>query len=1071
MKPVNQNCSFPEIEQAILEYWKEGSLFQESMRRDAPGFRVGMEPTSGVRKKFSFFDGPPFATGLPHFGHLLAGTIKDVIGRYATMRGLHADRRFGWDCHGVPIEFELQKTLELSGAKAIREFGVDKFNEACREIVLRYSAEWQTFVERSGRWVDFSRQYRTMDKEFMESVWWVLSQLWEKGLVEEGVKCVPYSPAINTTLSNFEANLNYKQVQDPAVVVTFPILESKSLGLKEPVSLLAWTTTPWTLPANLAAAVGEKLDYALVSHQGSNYILAKSRVESIFPETDILGTIPAADLVGLSYEPLFPYFKEARQNNAFKIYAGDFVSDSDGTGVVHLASFGEDDLKVFQQNSIPIIDPVDEDGCFTSDVPDYTGQFVKDADADIIKHLKAKDRLIKHDTIEHSYPFCWRSNKPLIYKSIPAWFVKIESIKENLIHSNSKVNWVPSHVKDGRMGKWLEGARDWAISRNRFWGTPIPIWRCDGCRELTCVSSAFHLKELSGVELDDLHSHHVDKVTWSCSACDSGTMKRIPEVLDCWFESGSMPYAQLHYPFENKEEFEQGFPADFIAEGMDQTRGWFYTLLALSTALYGEPAFKNVIVNGIVLAEDGKKMSKSLQNYPPPEKVLEEFGADAMRLYLLDSPACRGEEIRFSETGVKQVVRQHLLPFWNSYNFFVTYALVDNWTPAQVTDTPSDNILDRWILSRVSSLAKGVAHALDNYRLYSVAQPVLSFIDQLTNWYIRLNRKRFWASGSADDKAQAYSTLYQVLMQFSRILAPLAPFISEEVFQNLKRDLPELADCKSVHQMLFPTEEELAKYEVDPALESSMELFEEVILLGRSVRNDKGFKLRQPLASLTIAYHNEEELNLLKQLDSYIKEELNVKNVVYSSDESSLVELKALLNTQKLGRVLGPKLGSEGMKRLRDFVHNLSTEKLRAVELGSTVVFDDIELGSDDLLISREAKGEEEVASSGRVSILYDLRISHDLKLEGMAREFVNRVQRFRKEFGFEVADRIAISTSTSSVILRESIEKYSEYILSETLGIDITVSESSSSGGSFRIELGEIEGHSIEIGLQRVSD
>ncbi len=1083
MKTVTTNISFPTLEQEVLAYWEENKIFERSMEPDTP---VSPNGEKSPRKSYVFYDGPPFATGLPHYGHLLAGTIKDVVGRFFTMKGYHVDRRFGWDCHGVPVEFEIQKTLDLHGAKAIRDFGVGAFNEECRKIVLRYTKEWEEFVKRSGRWVDFSRQYRTMDKDFMESIWWVVKRLWDRGLIYEGQKCVPYSWAMNTPLSNFEANLNYKTVQDPAVTVKGRILTdiNKHLNLSQkidlPVVAYAWTTTPWTLPSNMAFAVGPEIKYSLVRNEAENEvaIIASDLVERHISdfnkeesESLLIAEVNGSDLVGLEYEPFFPYFEEERANSAFRIYSEDFVTAEEGTGIVHCASFGEDDLKLFLKHGIKVVDPVDEDGNFTGLVPDFQGVNVKKADSEIIAHLKKSGKMVSHVTIEHSYPFCWRTDTPLIYKSISSWFVKVETIQDVLIQNNSTIHWVPEHIRDGRFGKWLENSRDWAISRNRFWGTPIPLWRCESCEEIVCIGSVSELEEKSGEKVDDLHSHYIDGLKVKCSSCGSEA-KRVPQVLDCWFESGSMPYAQAHYPFENKQEFEDTFPADFIAEGLDQTRGWFYTLLVLSTALFGEAPFKNVVVNGIVLAEDGKKMSKSLKNYPPPDDVMNEFGSDAMRLYLLASAATRGEDLRFSKEGVQQVVRQTLLPLWNAYNFLVTYALADDWSHTDIPEEPSNNLLDRWLVSKVSSLIDGVDTALSNYHLYAAAPPILEFVDQLTNWYIRLNRRRFWAGNSEEekrDKAHAYATLHQALLSFVRVLAPLAPFISEDIFRNLSRGISNL-EFDSVHLAPFPSTEEFGKSSIDKNLELSMELFEEVILLGRSLRNEHGHKVRQPLAKLTVIHPRAEELERVKVLDSYIRDELNVKTVDYSSDEAGFVLLSARLNTKKLGKTLGPKLGSGGMKKLRQAVEKLPSDKIQAIENGDTLSIEGVELGKKDILIERKAKVSGDAsASSGQVTIVLDTALTQELRLEGLAREFVNRVQKLRKDLNFEVTDRIIISFMTACPRLTVALEENSSYVQEETLAVELIQTKDESAFDLGKGEAQEIDGKTVIISLSRI--
>jgi isoleucyl-tRNA synthetase len=1081
MKEVSTDISFPKLEETILDFWQREKIYQQSLDPHLGGVK---EP----RKNYVFYDGPPFATGLPHYGHLLAGTIKDAVGRFFTMKGFRVERKFGWDCHGLPVEFEVQKTLDLHGTKAIEDFGIGNFNEECRKIVLRYVKEWERFVERSGRWVDMEQQYKTMDLDFMESVWWVINRLWDRGLIYESVKTVAYSWAAGTPLSNFEANLNYKTTQDPAVTcrakLSAEVAQKFGIDSSLPLSVLIWTTTPWTLPSNLALAVHPELEYSFVELASTNevVILASALVGNYFGEKSevskefkILKTIKGSELVGIQYEQFFNYFEAKRKENAFRIYPGEFVTAEDGTGVVHCASFGEDDVNLFKAQNIPIVDPLDVDGKFLDQVPDFAGLNVKEADPKIIQALKAAGKLLLHKTIEHSYPFCYRTDKPLIYRAIPSWFVSVEKIRDELVEVNKTIHWVPEHLRDGRFGKWLEGSRDWAISRNRYWGTPLPIWKCDKTGETKCVSSVAELEQLGGRKVEDLHRHFIDDITWPSPA--GGTMRRISLVLDCWFESGSMPYAQKHYPFKSKEDFEKNFPADFIAEGIDQTRGWFYTLMVLSTALFGRPAFRNVIVNGIVLAEDGKKMSKSLKNYPPPDDVMNEYGADAMRLYMLASAASRGEEVRFSKNGVRDVVRQTLLPLWNAYNFLVTYARVDGWTPAQVPTTPSKNALDRWILSKVGSLIQDVDSALSYYHLYAAAPAILDFVDQLTNWYIRLNRRRFWAGNTQserEDKAHAYTTLHTTLLAFVRVLAPLAPFISEEIFQNLKTGAVNV-DAKSVHLTSFPKVDELSvggnDHLLDEGLEKAMELFEEVILLGRALRNDHKLPIRQPLQKLTVIYTDSSLIERLKELESYINDELNIKQIEFTTHEGDFVELKAQLNTKVLGKTLGPKLGSEGMKTLRAKVESLSSDDIRKVEAGGKISVGDVELSSEELVIRRDVKDPGgAAASSGKITVVLDTVLTPELRLEGLSREFINRVQKMRKEADFEVTDRIHIRYMSADGKLGFAISENSEHILAETLGVEL---EAVTEEARLRAEVDalavqEIDGKSIVIALKR---
>ena len=731
MQEISNKIHFPELEKEILQFWRDEQIFQKS---------IDQRPED---RPFIFYDGPPFATGLPHYGHLLAGTIKDVIPRYKTMRNFRVERRFGWDTHGLPVEYEVEQDLKLNGAEEIREFGVGKFNEACRSIVLRYTVEWEETVDRMARWVDFENDYKTMDRDFMESVWWVFKQLWDKGLIYEGVKVVPYSWRVATPLSNFEANLNYKDTQDPSVTLRFRMLDAEN------TYALAWTTTPWTLPSNMALCAGPGLEYVRLLHKetGDRYHLVASRVETYFEEGsyEIEERMKGTALKGRPYEPLFDFAKKRKpSDNAWKIYNDEYVSDESGTGLVHLACFGEDDVRIFNREGIPIFDPVDEEGNFMQNMEFIAGLNVMEANRPISQKLKEKGLMFRQETVEHSYPFCWRTDTPLIYKPISTWFVKVESFRDRMVEHNRKVHWVPGHIRDGRFGKWLENARDWAISRNRFWGTPLPIWKSEDGDTL-CFGSVEELENASGTKVPDLHKQHVDQLVIEHQG---KTYRRVTEVLDCWFESGSMPYGQQHYPFENKEVFEANFPANFICEGLDQTRGWFYTLVVIAQALFDKPAFHNCVVNGLILAEDGKKMSKRLKNYPDPTQMLDRYGADAIRLYMLNSPAVRGEDLRFSEKGLVETTRTLLLPLWNALAFLTTYARIDGWEPtSENLELPRNNPLDRWILSKLAGLIDEVRNQMDLYDLNRSVAPFVGFIDLLTNWYIRRSRRRFWKAG------------------------------------------------------------------------------------------------------------------------------------------------------------------------------------------------------------------------------------------------------------------------------------------------------------------------------------
>lgn len=786
--PVDSKVNFPEEELKVLDFWKKNNIFKKSISQ-----RAGAED-------FVFYDGPPFATGLPHFGHFIPSTIKDIIPRYKTMKGMKVERRFGWDCHGLPVENLIEKELGLNSKTDIEKYGVDKFNEKCRESVLRYVNEWKGTITRLGRWVDFEHDYKTMNPDYMESIWWVMKSLWDKGLLYEGHYILPYCPRCSTVLSNHELNLGgYKDVHDPAITIRFKVTKAGPKASDKEMEngstyFIAWTTTPWTLPSNLGLTMGPDIDYVKVKDGDEYYILAEARLGAYYKnpeELDIVWKKKGSELEGSRYEPLFPYFASLAVNEdgsegAFRVFTADFVSTEDGTGIVHTApGFGEDDNKVFKGTGVPTVCPVDAECKFTKEVPDYAGRFVKECDKDIIERLKQEGKLVKKEQILHSYPHCWRCSSPLIYRGVGSWFVAVEKIKPSLLKANSQITWQPPHIKEGRFGKWLEGARDWAISRNRYWGNPLPIWKCPDCGKTICVGSREELKQLSGIYPEDLHKHFVDKITIPCDC--GGIMKRIPEVLDCWFESGSMPYAQNHYPFENKEYFEKHFPADFISEGLDQTRGWFYTLTVLAAALFDKPAFKNCIVNGLVLASDGKKMSKSLRNFTDPNEVINKFGSDALRLFLIHSSVVRADDLKYSDDGVRDVLKGILIPLWNSYSFYVTYANIDGISPEKAPENPS-NPLDRWILSSAQKLIKNVTEALDAYDLSRAVDPIISFIDELNNWYIRRSRRRFWRSENDNDKNEAYGSLYTVLKILTKVAAPFIPFVTENIYQNLRQE-------------------------------------------------------------------------------------------------------------------------------------------------------------------------------------------------------------------------------------------------------------------------------------------
>lgn len=1011
-KEISSKVSFPQMEEEVITLWEEREIFKKSLdiRKDS--------------EEFVFYDGPPFATGLPHYGHLLAGTIKDIIPRYQAMRGHYVSRRFGWDCHGLPIEALAQEALGLAGAPAIQEAGVDVFNEQCRSMVTTYVEEWEKTVTRMGRWVDFENDYKTMDTPFMETIWWVFSELWKQDRIYKAHRIMPYSWKLNTPLSNFEAGRNYQDVQDPSITVRVRLVDFDF----ENASALIWTTTPWTLPSNLAICAGPEIDYVAIKDNETQeiFVLALARVSAFYKkeeEYEILKSYKGSDLKGLKYEPLFDFFED--NPNSFQILNDDFVSTEDGTGIVHMApAYGEDDYRICREEGIPLVDPLDEDCKFTSKVPEYVGQFCKDADKAIIKALKQDGKLIHQSTIQHSYPFCERTDTPLIYRAIDAWYVRVEDLRERMLKNNEKVHWMPDYVGEKRFANWLADARDWNISRNRFWGSCIPVWvNIEDKSDMICISSIEQLEELSGQKVDDLHKHFVDEIIIEK---DGKTYKRTPEVLDCWFESGAMPYAQNHYPFENKEHFEANFPADFIAEGLDQTRGWFYTLMVLSTALFDKPAFKNVVVNGMVLAEDGLKMSKRLKNYPDPILVINKYGADALRLYMINSPVVHAESLRLSEEGVKHSLRHLLLPWWNAYSFFVTYANVDQWTPEQSV-SERDNLMDRWIQSSLARLEQQVTSAMDNYNLQAAVRPFVAFIEDLTNWYIRRSRRRFWKSDDDADKMQAYSTLYNVLLGLSKIAAPFTPFISETIYQNLKTDdMPE-----SVHLCDFPTAADAKRDEV---LEGQMAVVMNAVEQGRTLRAEYKLKNRQPLSKMHVVCDDEKLLANIQELESLISDELNVRAVEFSTDSSELATIQAKPNFKQLGPKLGPL-----MKKAVPLINSLTDEQIAAISGGETVSVElegkIVELTAADIEVVRNPKEGLAVSAVGSLVVGLDTQLNDDLLTEGLAREFVNKIQSMRKELDLEITQRIHIRFNGDEEI-GTAVAKYTDYIVTETLAL-----------------------------------
>ena len=1030
-----KSFDFAKAEEKVLELWDTIDAFKRSIEQKK---QSGGTP-------YTFYDGPPFATGLPHYGHIVASAIKDTVARYWTMRGHYVERRFGWDTHGLPIEMETEKLLGLNGPESIRKYGIDKFNEACRAGVLRHTKEWRRVITRLGRWVDFDHDYKTMDPWFMESVWWAFSELWIRGLVFKGFRVMPYSVRLSTPLSNFEANLNYQVVQDPAVTIKAKLVD------EENTYLLIWTTTPWTLPANVAIAVGDDIDYVKVKQpQDENtYIVAKALVDKVFKHGhQIVSAFKGRDLLGARYEPIYPYtdyVKAVGENasNCFRVIASAHVTTEDGTGLVHMApAFGVDDFEACKSAGMPYFDPLDEEGKFTDLVSDLRGLLFKEADKVILKVLKDIGLLFDRSTIEHSYPFCWRSNTPLIYKAMPVWFVDVPKIKDQMVIHNDAIHWVPEAVGAKRFANWLKDASVWSISRNRFWGTPIPVWQCMDCAETLCISSVKELEERTNTKVHDLHSHFIDQLIIQCPQC-AGAMKRISEVFDCWFESGSMPVAQVHYPFENQEEFKKSFPADFIAEGLDQTRGWFYTLLVLSTAIFDRPPFMNVVVNGMVLAADGEKMSKSKKNFPDPDLVIAEYGADAVRCYLLGSPVVRGEPLRFEEQGVKDMVRSVLLPLFNAWSFFVQYANIDDFVPRRdLSRAPllkARNEIDRWIISKLQSLITNINSEMDSYYLYKTIPPGLLFVEDLTNWYIRRSRRRFWKNAAnqeeAKDKLSAYATLYEVLTVFCRVLAPLLPFISESIYQNLVVG-PGMhkEDEESVHLCDYP---EADASKIDEELERHTEIIRQVVSMGRALREKYRLKTRQPLKSITVVTHDDDTVRALTLHEELIASELNVQKLIVLPEDDTLCRVSFKPNY----KTLGPKLGND-MAQVGKAITGFTRDDLHALDKDGYVTVLGHRIVLEDVVIVREALEDVVVMSEGHLTVALDTELDADLKDEGLMREALSQLQKLRKEQDLDVTTRIDLKLFTDSFKLKRALLHHQIYVAAELLADNLYIGE-----------------------------
>lgn len=1005
--------NFPEIEEKILAFWNKEKIFERSVdERDE-------------KNEFVFYDGPPFANGLPHYGHVLQSFMKDTVARYQTMLGKKVKRRWGWDCHGLPPELKTEKDLGISGKKAIENYGVDKFTTKCREDVLTYAREWKGIVNRLGRWVDMENAYKTMDKEYSESILWAFKTLYEKGLLYEDFRILPYSWAAETPLSNFEVNQGYQDKTDNTATVKF--------SLENGLTLLAWTTTPWTLPSNLMLVVGRDIDYSIYELNGEKLVLATARVPAYKKELEkatFVKEIKGSELVGLHYTPLFPYFADYREKyDAFQVLSGEYVSTEDGTGVVHTApGFGEDDFTVCKSfnKDFPVLCPVDGEGKFTTEVSDYAGMQVFDTNDLIFARLKEEGKLFQKSQITHSYPFCWRTDKPLIYKAMSSWFVRVEDIKDELIKANETITWIPEHIKHGRFGKWLEGARDWSISRNRFWGAPLPVWKSDNPKypRIDVFGSIAEIEKASGMKVVDLHRPYIDQIVYPNPDDPTGKsmMHRIPDVFDCWFESGSMPFASCHYPFENKEWFDKNFPADFITEATDQTRGWFYTLVVLGVALFGRAPFKTCVCSGFVFDEKGQKLSKKLKNYSEPTEFFNKYGSDAFRWLLLSSPLLRGETARISKEGteVAATARRVQIPYYNAYHFFTLYANADG-IKAQY-DTSSDEIMDRYILSKLEELKEIATKTLNSYDIATFCTEVEKFLDILNNWYIRQCRERFWGTSvSKETQIKAFNTLYTVLIDITKIIAPLMPFITEFVYKNLTGE-------DSVHLSSYPT----LNGKKDSDLISAMDTVIAICSSAKTLREETKIRNRQPLSAMTIASPKSE---MLKPYTDIIKTECNVKNIEFTTDIDKYAKKILYIYTPIVGKRLGRALAE---------IQKASKANQYEIVNGICKVAG-YELQPNEFEIKVEVIGnfKGKSTSDNSAVVLLDTTITPELKIEGIVRDFIRAIQENRKNKDFNVSDRITIKYFTTSDEIKSGVQKFESEISNTTLATEISLAQS----------------------------
>lgn len=1040
-RKVSADLSFVDREKAIVEFWKKNDIFEKSIEH-----RDGCE-------RFTFYDGPPTANGKPHIGHVLTRAIKDLIPRYRTMKGYKVLRKAGWDTHGLPVELEVEKALGISGKPEIEKFGIEDFIKKCKASVFTYQSEWEEMSDRVGFWADMENPYVTYHNDYIESVWWALRQIWDKGLLYKGHKIMPYCPRCGTSLSSHEVAQGYKDVKENSLIVKFKVLG------KDNEYILAWTTTPWTLPSNLALCVNPNEKYVRFTIEGDEnntvYIMAEALIKSVFGEdakANILNEYTGEELKGTEYEPLYSFVKPDKK--AYYVIADDYVTMEDGTGVVHTApAFGEDDARVCKANGLPFINLVDHQGNFVKETGEWAGTFVKDADKLVIRDLKERNLCFAVIPFEHSYPFCWRCDTPLLYYACDTWFIEMTKVRDRLLANNETVNWMPDNIKHGRFGNFLENIIDWGLSRTRYWGTPLPIWECE-CGHRHVVGSIAELKEM-GINCPDdieLHKPYVDNIKLRCEKC-GGEMKRVPEVIDCWFDSGSMPFAQLHYPFENKEAFEQNFPADFISEAIDQTRGWFYTLMAISTLLFDKSPYKNVVVLGHVQDEKGIKMSKHKGNVIAPMDILNDQGSDAVRWYFYSNSAPWLPN-RFSAKNVSEAQRKFLGTLWNTYCFYVLYANIDEFDPTKYNLCDLNlTVMDKWILSKLNNVVKTVDDYLNEYKITEATRAMNEFVDELSNWYVRRSRSRFWASELTDDKVCAYMTLYTVLVEFAKVSAPFIPFMTEEIYQNLVRSVDENA-LESIHMCDFPKYDE--KYNF-AEIEQEMDAIRKVVILGRAARNEANIKNRQPLSKLFIQTDNKINADYV----NIILEELNIKDVELTKDASGFISY----NFKPQMRTMGPKYG----KLMRPIFDEIA--KMDGAEVMATLNSDkpiclnvqgtDVEVFKDDVLIDTQQKDGFVSASDAGFTVVLDTNLTDELIEEGFVREIISKIQTMRKDSGFEVTDRISVVFDGSEKIAKIFAANDAE-IKSQTLADSIDAGDAKD-GKNWNVN-----GEKVDIAIQK---